>query len=542
MTPGLQTFKGNIYYYIAREIIQNSIDAKNPKSTRPVLVEFQSLTMARERSPRIDSLQGALSECARFWEDDPKAKAFFEKAAKMAGAPTINVLKVSDSNTTGVGGGDAERGKDWYNLIRCRGASSKGTDAGGAFGIGKDAPFAASHMRTVLYSTNTGSGNCAFQGVARLATHFAGDGGKADSVGFLGGHFGASIRAVEEIPPALRRPNLGTDLYILGYIAVEGWQKALRLAVLEYFWPAIHFGNLVVRINSDEINAENLDSLMREAADEEDFTGHKYYEAYTSATHKFEEALPRLKEVSLHLITEQTNLPKRVALVRKSGMVIEHKIFHSALPFCGVFLCRNDVGNAKLREMEPPRHDKLDPDLPEKGANKVIDTEYRNFIRQCIGALTTKDDVKVFDMPEFSRFLPDDDDSEEETIGTPEQPEDDDPPESFPSKPPKPEPRKTVPVTKVKKRKSTPAEAEGERIPGSDGGEGDGEGDGFGGSGDQKRGGSSGGGNGGGGMVPAESPTTIPAPGVEAGVSNGVSRSPSASGDIRPTTPRMNMS
>ena len=191
----------------------------------------------------------------------------------MAAAPQINVLKVSDSNTTGVVGGDSERGKDWYNLIRCRGASSKGTDAGGDFGIGKDAPFAASYLRTVLYSTNTGGGQYAFQGVARLATHAPAEGEKADSVGFLGGESGASIRVVEEIPPELRRTTCGTDLYILGFIAKEGWEKALRLAVLEYFWPAIHFGDLEVRINEEEINQDNLDALMREARTKRISTG-----------------------------------------------------------------------------------------------------------------------------------------------------------------------------------------------------------------------------------------------------------------------------
>jgi hypothetical protein len=169
--PGVETYKGNIYYYIAREIIQNSIDARNPKSSKPVVVEYESTTVERGKIPDMDALQDAFRRCASFWEIDPKGKAFFEKAARLAAAATISVLKVSDSNTTGVAGGDAERGTDWYNLVRCRGASSKAPDAGGAFGLGKDAPFAASYIRTVLYSTNTGSGQCAFQGVARLATH-----------------------------------------------------------------------------------------------------------------------------------------------------------------------------------------------------------------------------------------------------------------------------------------------------------------------------------------------------------------------------------
>src|SRR5262249_49744834 len=135
----------------------------------------------------------------------------------------------------------------------------------------------------------------------------------------------------------------------------------------------------------------------------------------------------------------QTALPKKIALVRKTGMVIEHKQFQSPIPFCGVFMCRNEVGNDRLRQMEPPRHDKLDPDLPEKGANKVIDTEYKSFIRRCIAALITKDDVKILDMPEFSRFLPDDDD-QEQPLGSEEQPDEPDDAESFPNAPPKPEP------------------------------------------------------------------------------------------------------
>jgi hypothetical protein len=306
-------------------------------------------------------------------------------------------------------------------------------------------------------------------------------GGKADAVGFLGNECGASVRVMEEIPAAFRRTNRGTDVYILGFIEKEGWEKALRLAVLEYFWPAIHSGDLEVRINSDKIKRDNLDAFMRESAEEEDFSGHKYYEAFISPTHKFEESLPHLHEVSLHLRAEQAELPKRIALVRKSGMVIEYKQFRSTIPFSGVLLCLNDVGNAKLREMEPPRHDKWDPDLPEKGSNKVIDTEYRSFIKKCIAELTANDDVKVIDLPELSRFLPDDDDSQEETIGSPDQ-EDSEATEGIPTPPDKPDPRKPVPAIKAKKRKPSSPEGEDEQ---AEGDEGEGEGEGSGGNGER---------------------------------------------------------
>ncbi len=87
-------------------------------------------------------------------------------------------------------------------------------------------------------------------------------------------------------------------------------------------------------------------------------------------------------------------MPKRIAMVRQSGMVIYHKQFRCAIPFCGDFMCRNDVGNALLRDMEPPRHDTWDADSPDKGANRKIETEFVTYIRECIKQLSVRDDVE----------------------------------------------------------------------------------------------------------------------------------------------------
>jgi hypothetical protein len=81
-----------------------------------------------------------------------------------------------------------------------------------------------------------------------------------------------------------------------------------------------------------------------------------------------------------------------------------------------VFICRNDEGNKMLREMEPPRHDVWDPDHPEKGVNRKIESEYVNFIRDCIRKLTPADDSKVISIPGLNRFLPDDDETPEDSF------------------------------------------------------------------------------------------------------------------------------
>ena len=100
-------------------------------------------------------------------------------------------------------------------------------------------------------------------------------------------------------------------------------------------------------------------------------------------------------------------------MVRKTGMKIFERHFRCVIPFCGVFICRNDEGNKLLREMEPPRHDAWDPDHPEKGSNKKIETEYLGFIRSCVRKLTPADDAKVLSIPGLHRFLPDDDEAPE---------------------------------------------------------------------------------------------------------------------------------
>ncbi len=449
---GVETFRGDYYRYLAREIIQNSLDAHNPVLKKPVRVRFAAESLSRATIPCIRELTKVFSQCGDYWSADPKAKEFFDRAVTLASAKQIETLRISDFNTTGVIGDDDDRIKDknWYSLIRSSGTSSKNAGEGGSYGIGKNAPFAASNLRTVLYSTNTGANKVAFQGVARLATHENSSVGKASHVGYLGGTKGESIRRLSEIPERFQRTERGTDVLILGFVTEKTWAEQLRYSVLENFWPAIHFGTLEVEIGNLVITKKNLAKLLEKSAGDEEFEAHHYYEAFVSPTEKFEQTLPHLKRVSVHMKVGSPDLPKQIAMVRKSGMVVYHKDFRAVVPFCGVFMCRNDKGNELLRGMEPPQHNVWDPDLPNKNESKQIAREFTDFIRQCIKQLATKDDTKVIDVPELSHLLPDDED--EIGDGGAEQSHDDKV-EGFPSKPKLPKDRKELPVSKIAKRK-----------------------------------------------------------------------------------------
>jgi hypothetical protein len=414
---GVETFKGNFDRYLARELIQNSLDARFSPET-PVHVRFKLLDLTRDQVPAMDQLQETFERCAEYWDDHERACSFFRTATQLVAGTKLTALVVSDFNTTGVPGQDDGRRQNWYHLVRCAGSSSKSEGEGGVFGIGKNAPFAASRLRTVLYSTKTVDGDVAFQGVSTLASHRLPDGSIAQPTGFLGEANGKSIRSTGDIPPEFQRIEPGLDITVLEYPRREGWQNDLLYSVLDNFWPSIHFGDLTVAVGDQHVDGSNLEELLQAFGSQEDFTAHLFYRAYRAPSQLFCESLPVLKDCSLALLAGDDNLPRRVAMVRKTGMVVyQRRHLRSLMPFCGVFVCRNDEGNRVLREMEPPRHDAWDPDYPEKGANKTVEVEYMTFIRDCIRKLAPADDSKVIAVPDLSRFLPDDDDTDEESFG-----------------------------------------------------------------------------------------------------------------------------
>jgi len=410
---GVETFKGNFDRYLARELIQNSLDARFDPN-KPVHVKFQTEDLKPSELPDSKNLKLTFERCAEYWHPQKKTRAFFENATDLISAKTIPILRVGDYNTRGVLGSDGDREKDWFNLIRSAGSSSKSGSEGGSFGIGKNAPFAASKMRTVLYSTYNKDKEYIFQGVAMLVSHELSDGTKLQATGYLGGKGGSSIRDKDEIPDTFVRKKMGTDIIVVGFPKEKNWQNDLVYSVLENFWPAIDLGDLEVTVGDQEISRKNLGELLLTFSGQEDFTAHMYYKAFKEASYTFQEKLPNLKDVSLYLSTGDNELPNRVAMVRATGMVVFQKQFRSNVRFCGVFICGNETGNKLLREMEPPKHDIWDPDHPDKGENKKIESEYRHFIRDSIKTLSPTDDSKVISVPDLSRFLPDDDDSPEE--------------------------------------------------------------------------------------------------------------------------------
>lgn len=406
--PGVETFRGDFNRYLARELIQNSLDAREDPN-KPVRVCFSLEQIKRELFPDIDTLCATFECCGEYWSSQPKVVSYFRRASELASAKELTCLRISDCNTTGVRGSDSDRDRSWYNLVRSSGSTDKSGGQGGSFGIGKNAPFAASPLRTVFYSTRYDGDQNVFQGVAKLVTHQATGGGKCLPVGYLG-MAGTSVRESADIPEIFRRSEQGADILILGFHAPDSkWQDDLLHSVLTNFWPAIHFGHLEATIGKHSVTADTLEEMLDLFAEDEGFNAHLFHQAFSNPTKMETKTLRNLKECSTYLLaSDNEEMPKLVAMIRQTGMVVFPKRFNSLIPFCGVFICRNDAGNAILREMEPPKHDEWNPDLPEPAASKKYEREYVKFIREVIASLAPIDDSDHIEIEDLNRFLPDD--------------------------------------------------------------------------------------------------------------------------------------
>lgn len=410
---GIETFLGEPITSLAREVHQNSLDAADNQSRRPVEVHFKLSTVDSSMFPAREEFLIILTACKEYWAENKKAKAFFERALNILSESTISVMKISDFFTTGLTGSNGAKGSNWANLIKTNGASDKLGGAGGSFGIGKHAPFACSGLRTVFYSTKDIEGKFAFQGVAKLVTHT--DATASDTQGT--GYFGVSktnspIKDPEQLPEFFRRSQVGTDLFVFGFDAGNDWEEKIIRSVLENFFVAIHQRKLIVAVGNTRLDDTTLPELMeKHFGDSSASDCPTYYQAFTSDEAKFYslENFEDLGSVELHVLPGQ-HFPKRVAMVRQTGMVVFYKgHFQTPMKFAGVMRATGTGINELLRSLEPPSHSKWETERHEDPAfaRKIVKRLY-DWVRECVKETSQAGVEEEYDFEGMQQFLPDD--------------------------------------------------------------------------------------------------------------------------------------
>lgn len=410
--PATTIFRGNIPYFIAREPLQNIIDAG---ITFPVKASFDQISVNVLDIPKIEQLEKVCRACKKFYSEDIRRNEdcvmFFDSIIKkIIGKKKINLLKISDENTSGMSP------KDYNNFMRAVGSSSKETQKGGSFGLGKGAYFAASNFKTIfLSSIFNENNNHLFAGKARLVSFR-----ENDEIMQGNGTFGIDkqepVIDVKLIPEFFKRSKPGTDVFIVDFDQGDNWYKEIIKSVLVNFWLRILEGKLEVSVHGTNITADNLEALIYEYFQNESVKNNKheqnpipYYEAYTNEKSLvFPGELSTIGKVTLHVLIKE-GYPKHISYIRNTGMVIQKKFHPSSIQYAGVFICDNSDAVPILRGMENPQHDDWSAEHAKDGQPtqlaKKVEREMKQFIREKLNSLVTSEDKVRFSIKGTEDYL-----------------------------------------------------------------------------------------------------------------------------------------
>ena len=413
--PGIAHFTGAPLASLAREIIQNSLDARLAPD-EPVHVSFEMIYL-HPGTVGQDDLAIAIDASRQMAGDDPLASGALTAAAESIRLNVIPCLRVSDRNTTGL------RGDQWRALVKMQGVSQKPEmeGAGGSHGIGKYAPFAVSTLRTVFYWTcflEDGKEREKFQGKSVLMSHTNAEGEETQGTGFFGVKKNC-LELTREIPQSFRvldqhqRPVQGTSLAIMGFRETDDWRRRVAASTIGNFFYAIGTGRLTVIVEPDESNelmeidrgsleqwfqhlTENADSDDPENISDDPLREAQIFWKLSRDEPVTEKQDSELGHCRLWIHTAE-GMPSKVAFVRRTGMLVTTQQpglmrFHGHREFAALCVFEDPAGNELLRRMENPKHDQFEPDrLPKdersrgRSALKRITAWIRSEIRKQAG-------------------------------------------------------------------------------------------------------------------------------------------------------------
>ena len=412
---GINQFKMSPYGKLAREIIQNSYDAKIKGENRKVRVEFRLVSIEKNRIPDLESIGKNINASAEYFPESERLEKFRQNANEKLKSDTIDVLKISDYNTTGLFGIEDRVNSAWYGLIKSSGNSTKSGVSGGSYGSGKHAAFVFSYFRTILYGTFVEGEGYAFQGKSILCSHNE-DGIEKRGIGYWGEieeNGCKPIRNQETMDEFYRREETGTDLYIIGAkLEEENWVENIIYSVIENFWKLIIEDKLEVKIvnHEEEINIDSKN--IRELAQIGKDSNAKIDEHDSFNAYKFIELNDTVEDVRYGSICEENDVELKIAklpqypekkILRMRDTEMKINIFSPRkrpVNFIGILIAKGEKLNKQLRESEPQTHDSWN-------ADNIEDDEDRKEIRETIKKLDAWMNEQidslsyVDDIPEF---------------------------------------------------------------------------------------------------------------------------------------------
>lgn len=397
----IEAFKGEeLMDNLAREICQNSLDAKPRGADITVKVVFELRKFPTSQYPVFSEYRKCLDGCRQYWQDkmDAKLRRFLSDADEMLSRESIPVLIAGDYNTTGLcGSRDGSISSAWEALTGSDGLSVKPDEtSGGSYGIGKNAPFACSALSMVFYNTYAADEGRAFLGVARLATLLNESGKPTQRVGKYQknddeGETWTPIfqEDADSFRDAFSRSEKGSDVIIAGFNQEQDWINRVTEAILKNFFVAVSEGKLVVVLKEGNFR-KTIDTT----------TIGQYIEDYSSNnsrtmadTAQLYKAFTQGKKYPLSILSDAGNpdaevfilsdstFNRTIANFRDTGMLINLKRRRIFQHYAAVFIVRGKELGELLRDTETTRHNKWDYTLIPP-SEKTKRTKARNALRK----------------------------------------------------------------------------------------------------------------------------------------------------------------
>lgn len=421
-TSDMETFKKDPIASLARELCQNSIDARKQNAKGPVKIEFKSFSVKRDQIPQVELIEKQILACKETWETNQKISDQLEKMSVQIKKEEIHCLRISDFNTKGLVGVSGGDNTPWHYMIHGSGLSNKSATSGGSKGIGKFATFVTSQFNTVFYSTVTEAKETGYQGICKLCSAKQ-EGTTEKTIGI--GYFGSSVKN-EPISGEFnidknykRNGKTGTDIFILGFKNPANWKADIISKILESFISAIVFEELEVIVDDIIINKDNLKNIVYDEAlinKSSRKTIVSQYLLLTDQEHRYEDTIDfkELGKAKLYLMEfdmEHENLATNgCVMIRYPLMKIRDIEKITTLPCSAMCIIEDNKLNAILRNIENPQHTNWEFNRIEEDARRAavrdIYKQLLDEIRRIItGHLASSDNFQT-DVAGAGNFLP----------------------------------------------------------------------------------------------------------------------------------------
>ncbi len=369
---GKETFKGSLIGGLTREICQNSLDA-SLNNNKPVKVVFKKKSVVSKEIPEYDFLTNVFESGETFWDkrQNIKSKNVFTKAKETIGKTYVDVLQISDYNTTGLIGSHENnylKTTPWLSMVTSEGLSDKEGTSGGSFGIGKNAIYACSKLQTAFFSTYDKDKVRGAQGVIKLPS-FELEDQIYQGKGFYGNYsektYSTACNNINFLDEITQRTESGTDIFIIGFNALSDWKNEIIFSLLDNFLLALFNNYLVVEIEDTIINNDNLENLFKNYTDKKLDSAYNYYKLLTSnnletRTEKLFDDLNGEVTLKAKIFKEDAN--RKVLMSRSNGMKLFDKDRISAsIQFSAILTMSGKELNDFFAKMENPTHTAWEP-------------------------------------------------------------------------------------------------------------------------------------------------------------------------------------